>query len=79
MQITIPIDSEILTKEEIANISGNIRKDKQITWLDTNGWKHQRNAAGEPNVGRWYARMKLAGIDMGSTVSISQPDFSKVI
>ena len=76
-QILVPIESEILTRDELVAICGGQRT-KQLEWLRTRGWKHETSSAGEPIVGRWYARMKLAGVDLASGVSIAMPDFSKV-
>lgn len=79
MQFSTPIDSEILTDDEVKAISGRSRKDDQIAWLKANGWKHAVSAAGLPIVGRWYARMKLAGVELSEAVSpkVITPDFSK--
>ena len=61
----LPIDSETLTGEELQQISGCARRNDQISWLDSAGWTYVRNRAGEPIVGRMYARLKLAGINPG--------------
>jgi hypothetical protein len=75
-----PLQSEILTPEEVASISGCARKADQIEWLTTQGWTFVRNRSGEPIVGRLYARLKLAGINPASFGAGSSwvPDFSKV-
>jgi hypothetical protein len=80
VQLSTPIQSEILSPAELTDISGRSRKDDQITWLRANGWQHAVNAAGHPIVGRWYARMKLAGVELSETFTpqIAMPDFSKV-
>jgi hypothetical protein len=79
MQLNMPIDSEILSPAEVAQITGHARKDKQIAWLRACGWKFFLNAAGAPIIGRWYARLKLAGVELSETISpqVSMPDFSK--
>lgn len=57
------LPSEILTQDEIAEITGCQRKAEKIDWLTSNGWVVFRSRAGEPIVGRMYARLKLAGIN----------------
>lgn len=81
MQISTPIETEILSADELKGISGRAYKDDQIAWLKAKGWKHDTNAAGAPIVGRWYARMKLAGVELSETFSptVAMPDFSKVM
>jgi hypothetical protein len=59
---SMPISSEILLSEEIAVITGCSRKADQIEWLKNNNWRHYKNKAGEPIVGRLYARLQLSGI-----------------
>lgn len=78
-QISMQIETEILSVEEIVEITGRARKEGQIAWLLAKGWKHSTNAAGVPIVGRWYARMKLAGVELSEAFSpqIAPPDFSK--
>lgn len=80
MQINTPIETEILSADELAGISGRSYKDDQITWLKSKGWKYDTNAAGKPIVGRLYARMKLAGVELSEALSpvSGMPDFSKV-
>lgn len=74
-----PVETGILSSEEVAEICGRARKDDQRRWLNENGWKHATNAAGAPIVGRWYARMKMAGVDLSGLSSPVRvvPDFSK--
>ncbi|MGI4938602.1 MAG: DUF4224 domain-containing protein [Janthinobacterium lividum] len=79
-KFSAPIDSEILTSTELFDITGRARKDQQIAWLRSSGWKFVTNALGAPIVGRWYARMKLAGVDFTEPqlkVPAGMPDFSK--
>lgn len=79
VQFSTPIESEILTDDELKSISGRAHKDAQIGWLRANGWKFATSAVGSPIVGRWYARMKLAGVELSDAVSpkVITPDFSK--
>lgn len=80
MQINTPIESEILSADELASITGCARKEQQIKWLVSKGWKYDTNVTGKPVVGRLYTRMKLAGVELSEAVNSSSamPDFSKV-
>jgi hypothetical protein len=60
-------ESEVLTAEELAEVTGYKHSASQREWLDRNGWAYVRNAAGKPIVGRWYARQKLSGITPTAT------------
>lgn len=74
-----PLMSEILSPEELAEITGAVRKADQTEWLTSNGWAFHRNRAGEPIVGRIYARLRMAGINPTSVLPApGLPDFSKV-
>jgi len=80
MRVSIPLESETLTPEEIAEITGRDSKAHQVQWLRDNDWKFVRNAAGQPIVGRLYARFKLAGVDLSLMApEVTLPDFSKVL
>lgn len=59
----MPIESETLATEELVPITGCHRRGDQVQWLTINGWQFHVNKAGEPVVGRMYARLKLAGIN----------------
>ena len=53
--------SEILTADEVSDITGRKTFGKQIEWLRHRGWIFEINAAGRPIVGRYYLRAKLGG------------------
>lgn len=59
----LQLDSETLSGEELQQICGCARRNDQIAWLNAAGWTYVQNKAGEPIVGRLYARLKLAGIN----------------
>lgn len=70
-------DAEFLTPEELAEVTGCKLPSSQREWLERNGWRFVVNAAQRPVVGRWYARMKLAGVDPGKPKDEAWvPDFS---
>ncbi|OWY40347.1 hypothetical protein CEK28_05000 [Xenophilus sp. AP218F] len=76
----MPISSETLSAEELVTITGGARKRDQVAWLDANRWVYYTNRAGEPVVGRLYARLKLAGINPSKFAGGEQwsPDLGNV-
>lgn len=75
-----PLASETLSVDEVAGITGCSRRGDQVEWLTCNGWTFHKNKAGEPIVGRLYARLRMAGITPAtmSTTGGWVPDFSRV-
>lgn len=75
-----PLPSETLEPEELNRITGAARKSDQIEWLTCNGWTFHKNRAGEPVVGRMYARLRMAGITPAAMATTGGwvPDFSDV-
>lgn len=71
-------ENEFLTPEELVEITGYKHVASQKEWLDTNGWKYVLNGARRPIVGRWFARMRLAGINPTASgpAPAWTPDFS---
>lgn len=70
-------ESEFLTADELAEITGYTHVGSQKEWLDKNGWPYVINARGRPIVGRWFARLHLAGVNPtgnGATVA-GQPNW----
>lgn len=61
--IELHLKNESLAPDEIATITGSVRPALQIEWLNKNRWVYITTRSGIPVVGRYYARMKLAGID----------------
>ena len=76
----MPLSSETLSTDELQQITGCARRADQVAWRQTEGWTHVRNRAGEPVVGRLYARMRLAGITPSAMVASGgwAPDFSNL-
>ena len=56
------LQSETITDEELATITGYQIPSKHIQWLTNNHWEFVLTGARRPIVGRVYARMKLAGV-----------------
>lgn len=75
-----PLQSEILTPEEVAEITGCARRGYQVEWLTCNGWTFHKNKAGEPIIGRMYARLRMAGITPAAMATTGGwvPDFSGI-
>lgn len=74
-----PIQSETLSQEELQQLTGAARKRDQTIWLQENGWVFLKNRAGDPIVGRFYARLKLAGIQPNGQPSHAlSPNFTNV-
>ena len=71
-------ESEFLTSNELAEITGYKHPGSQREWLDANGWQYVLNAARRPIVGRYFARLRLAGVQPtanGGTAAAWSPDF----
>ncbi len=75
-----PLPSETMDPDELTRITGCGRKGDQIEWLICNGWQFHKNKAGEPIVGRMYARLRLAGITPAAIATTGGwvPDFRNV-
>lgn len=72
------LDTEFLTTEEVAEVTGYKLPSGQRDWLDRNGWAYATNAAGRPIVGRWFARLRLAGVTptQSGVEQFSTPNFA---
>lgn len=75
-----PLPSEILKPKEVEDITGYSRQSDQVQWLDRNHWVYHPNKAGDPIIGRMYARMKMAGINPTALMTTGGwvPDYSKL-
>jgi hypothetical protein len=73
-------ETEFLTADELAEVTGYKHVASQREWLDKNGWSYVVNASGRPIVGRYFARLRLSGITPTPGTSNMQPawrpDFS---
>lgn len=74
-------EDELLSADELVRITGYRRARAQRDWLTNKGWIFETNGAGEPIVGRWYARLKLAGVKPTADHRVTlqpawTPDFS---
>lgn len=66
------LQSETLTEEELATITGYQLPSKQIQWLTNNHWEFVLTGARRPIVGRVYARMKLAGVKPSAASAVTE-------
>lgn len=75
-----PLQSETLAPEEVAQITGCPRRSDQTQWLTRNHWAFHTTKAGEPIIGRMYARLKMAGINPTALMTTGGwvPDFSNL-
>ncbi len=77
--IQLPQQSMTLTSEEVAEITGCKLKTHQADWLKRNGWIYHLNKAEEPIVGRFYATLKMSGVNISSQIDVSdEPNFDAV-
>lgn len=51
--------TEILSDEELADLTGYKARGYQRRWLEERGWVFVETRSGRPLVGRHYVRMKL--------------------
>ena len=56
------VATEILADADIEIITGLVYPAAQIKWLKKHGWNFEINRKNKPVVGKYYARMRLAGV-----------------
>lgn len=76
----MPLATETLSVEEVQSITGCTRRADQLAWFAIEGWTYFKNRAGEPVVGRLYARLRLAGITPNAMLATGGwvPDFTRM-
>ena len=79
------IEAEILSDEELADLTGYKQRAHQRRWLKERSWVFIESRGGRPLVGRMYARMKFGMINPvlvdqspPLTRPVWTPDFSRV-
>ncbi len=77
------MESEILSDQEIAEITGYSARAWQRRWLEANHWHFIKSRGGRPLVGRQYARARLGAPEQQRAEPAPAkptwtPDFSKV-
>ncbi|MED5607850.1 DUF4224 domain-containing protein [Pseudomonas sp. JH-2] len=77
------MESEILSDEELAEITGYKVRAWQRRWLDSHHWVYVESRGKRPLVGRLYARMKLGivppQVDSAPPPKPKRgPDFSRI-
>ncbi|EST15310.1 hypothetical protein EDP1_1820 [Pseudomonas putida S610] len=65
------METEILSDEELAALTGYKARGYQRRWLEERGWVFVETRSGRPLVGRHYVRMKL-GVTL-EVVSMKPP------
>lgn len=58
---TPPVASVLLTREEIAALTGAKTASGQRRWLDKRNWIHETDAKGRPQIARAYFDAKMTG------------------
>lgn len=78
------METEILSDEELAELTGYRARGYQRRWLEQRGWVFVETRSGRPLVGRHYVRMKL-GVTLEvvpmappPAAPVWTPDISKV-
>lgn len=78
------METEILSEEELADLTGYKHRSYQRQWLKSRNWVFVESRGGRPLVGRMFARMKLGIISPTLATqppppaSTWTPDFSRV-
>lgn len=80
------MENEILSDEELAEITGYKTRAGQRRWLTKRGWNYVESRGGRPLVGRHYLRTRLGECPVGIMqlqppqlpTSAWTPDFSRV-
>ena len=74
--------TEILSEDELADLTGYKHRGYQRQWLKDRNWIFVESRGGRPLVGRMFARMKLGVISPTPTPPPAAPtwtpDFSRV-
>lgn len=66
------VQSEILTDDELAAITGYKTPSHQRQWLLENAWVFVLTGARRPVVGRVYTRLKLAGVRPSEVSAVTE-------
>ena len=79
------MNTEILTEDELADLTGYKHRSYQRQWLKARNWVFIESRGGRPLVGRMFARMKLGIISPAlpnqtppPAAPVWTPDFSRV-
>jgi len=79
------MQTEILSDDELAEITGYKQRSHQRKWLKDRNWVFIESRGGRPLVGRMFARMKLGMVNAAisdpnppPTRPAWTPDFSRV-
>lgn len=74
------VDELQLTEAELAGITGATQTRLQVEWLQANGWVYVLTRSRRPVVGRLYANLKLAGVELAGLIGPVEwsPDWSAI-
>lgn len=65
-------DFRLLTRDELAAITGCKRRAGQIAWLRARGWVYVENANGWPQVSAGHAELRMGGTT-ATTAAVPSP------
>lgn len=63
----LPAPGDLLLSDvELEELTGTPQSRLQADWLHANGWVFFRTRSGQPVVGRLYANLRLANVELGA-------------
>lgn len=69
----LPDKDDLLSHEEMVEITGAHRRDNQIAWLAKNDYIYEILADGWPRVHRYYRMCRMLGVSPSEFVGQSKP------
>jgi len=63
------LNDEFLSSKEIEELTGTSRVLIQSQWLKEQLWEFSINKKNKIKIGRWYFRLKMAGVSMQNNIS----------
>jgi hypothetical protein len=66
----------LLTEDELVDLTGYVRTDAQVRWLQRNNWEYVLSGYKRPKVSRTYADQRLGLAIKNELRQTSAPDFS---
>lgn len=72
--------TEFLTDDEIQELTGSKQLKQQMDWLNGKQWEYAINRQNKVKIGRWYARIKMAGVALDNVKvdTANKPRFDRV-
>lgn len=76
MEIEAMANKLLLTEDELVDLTGYVRTDAQVRWLQRNNWEYVLSGYKRPKVSRTYADQRLGLAIKNELRQTSAPDFS---